>query len=175
MLSIRLGFLNCTWKLAERVREWNAPGLRGLRACLLGHVTRPKTRRTHNECSIGPFAQNRKKFRRCEFNRCKVECSAVGRSGTAPRTHAGSATCRAPTEEITRAKRTWSRGCQAQGIVAWHHVGTGRNACATEKLDYFWFLGASFLMTAPFFITKFILRMDSMSSRGLEGMAMMSA
>jgi len=80
-----------------------------------------------------------------------------------------------PTEEITRAKRTWSRGCQAQGIVAWHHVGTGRNACATEKRDYFGFFGASFLMTAPFFITKFILRMDSMSSRGLEGMATMSA
>src|SRR5579862_3467217 len=39
MLSIRLGFLNCTWKLAERVREWNASGLRGLRACLLGRVT----------------------------------------------------------------------------------------------------------------------------------------
>jgi|SRR5579863_4779727 len=79
-------------------------GLQGLRACLLGHVTRPKTRRTHNECSIGPFAQNRKRFRRCEFNRCKVECAAVSRLGTAPRTHAGSATCRAPTEEITRAK-----------------------------------------------------------------------
>src|SRR5579864_6703296 len=40
-----------------------------------------------------------------------VECSAVVRSGTAPRTHAGSATCGAPAD--TRAKRTWSRGCQA--------------------------------------------------------------
>jgi hypothetical protein len=53
--------------------------------------------------------------------------------------------------------------------------GTGRNACATEKQDYFGFLVASLRITAPFFITKFILRMDSMSSRGLEGMAMMSA
>jgi hypothetical protein len=53
--------------------------------------------------------------------------------------------------------------------------GTGRNACATEKQDYFWFLGESFLMTAPFFITKFILRRASVSSSGLAGMAIMSA
>jgi len=48
---------------------------------------------------------------------------------------------------------------------------TQAEACATEKGYYF----ASLRATAPFFITKFTLRMDSMSSRGFEGMAMMSA
>ena len=127
-------------------------------ACGMSHLKGRPTRTVR----LVPSHEN--EAHRYECDRCKVECSAVGRSGTA---------CRVPTEASRQEPCVTYRGVRRLRDAI--DIGAQAEAYATERLDYFGFLDASFLMTAPFFITKFILRMDSMSSRGLEGMATMSA
>src|ERR1700749_884719 len=64
----------------------------------------------------------------------------VARSGTAPRTNAGSATCRAPTAGEKRERRTRARWSQASAMAARSYAGTvviftsrlSADACATK-------------------------------------------